>query len=144
SVELFKRCAADYERLGAAVNCAEAQLEGVLAAVRTETPNTQELAEEVARARARLADSPAHRALVGLAAARVALVAGDDDRARLLLAGALSSAQEASQRDWIWRVLEARAELEEAAGQGVTARRDRLEAVTVLEEIGARLSRDLR
>src|SRR5204863_1638666 len=55
-----------------------------------------------------------------------------------------AAAKEAGQRDWIWRTLEARSEIEEVSGQPVSARRDREEALAVLEEIAARLPRDLR
>ncbi|HEX6766903.1 MAG TPA: sigma-54-dependent Fis family transcriptional regulator, partial [Polyangiaceae bacterium] len=44
----------------------------------------------------------------------------------------------------VWRALEARAVLEEEGGQPLLARRDREEALAVLENIGARLPRDLR
>ncbi len=144
AVALFARCAEAYVDLGMASSAAEAELEGVLAAVHVEGVNVLELTSRVNRARASLGDSEAHGALVSLAAARVAMVGGDEEHARGLLATALAAARGADQRDWIWRVLETRAELEEGAGQHVTARRDRLEAVTILEEIGAGLSRDLR
>ena len=55
-----------------------------------------------------------------------------------------SAAREAGQKEWVWRALEARASLEEEGGQPLLARRDREEALAVLEDIGARLPRDLR
>jgi transcriptional regulator with GAF, ATPase, and Fis domain len=76
--------------------------------------------------------------------ARTAAVAGDEVEARARLEDALSASREAGQREWLWRTLEARAELEESGGQPLLARRDREEAVAVLEDIGARLPRDLR
>ena len=52
--------------------------------------------------------------------------------------------KKATQRDWVFRALEARSEIEEASGQSVSARRDREEALAILEEIAADLPRDLR
>src|SRR6478735_1662197 len=66
------------------------------------------------------------------------------DAAEARLEGVLAAVRAAAQKDWVWRALEARAELEEAGGQPLLARRDREEALAVLEEIGARLPRDLR
>ena len=76
--------------------------------------------------------------------ARWTIWRGTKSAARDRLEQALAAAREAGQREWIWRALEARAELEEAGGQPLLARRDREEALAVLEEIGARLPRDLR
>ena len=57
---------------------------------------------------------------------------------------ALGAARETRQKEWVWSALEARAELEDAGGQPLLARRDREEALATLEGIGARLPRDLR
>jgi transcriptional regulator with GAF, ATPase, and Fis domain/predicted Ser/Thr protein kinase len=140
----YEASASAYEALGRCVDAAEARLEGVLAAVRLRHPNANELRERLDRARAELRDTAAHRPLLLLAAARVASVAGDEAEARARLSEALVAARESGQREWTWRALENRAELEELGGQPHLARRDREEAVVVLEEIGARLPRDLR
>ncbi|HEX2733435.1 MAG TPA: sigma 54-interacting transcriptional regulator, partial [Polyangiaceae bacterium] len=144
AVRLYQECASAYEKLGSAVDGAEARLEGVLVAVLASDPDVPAMTEELARAKAQLGETLAHRALVHLAAAKVALVAGADSEARDLLDLGVTAAREADQRDWIWRLLAARAEHEERNGQTLMARRDRTEAVTVLEEIAARLPRDLR
>jgi transcriptional regulator with GAF, ATPase, and Fis domain len=72
------------------------------------------------------------------------LLAGDETLARSRLDEALAAARDSKEREWVWRALEARAELEEAGGQPLLARRDREEALATLEGIGARLPRDLR
>ena len=71
-------------------------------------------------------------------------VARDETAARQSLDAAIAAAREAGQREWVWRALESRGEIAEAAGQSISARRDREDALAVLEEIGARLPRDLR
>lgn len=144
AVRLYESCAAAYEALGQAIDAAEARLEGVLVASRAERPDLAELRRQVESARRTLGDAPAHRPLLLLAQARVAALAGDDLAAQGHVDAALSAAREATQREWVWRSLEARAQLGEQAGQPLTARRDREEALAVLEQIGARLPRDLR
>ncbi|HEY3234820.1 MAG TPA: sigma 54-interacting transcriptional regulator [Polyangiaceae bacterium] len=140
----FEACAAAYEALGRNMDAAESRLEGVLLATRSAKPDTVELKKQLERARAELAESPAHRPLFSLASARVEWLCGAEQSARTLVDEALSFAREAGQREWVWRALESRAELSEAGGQSVAARRDREEALAVLEDIGARLPRDLR
>jgi serine/threonine-protein kinase PknK len=144
AVEAYKRCAVAFETIGSGVDGAEARLEGVLAATQMAAPDVAELEQEVSRAKAQLGEGLVHGALVHLASARVRVCAGDEASARTLLDQGVAAAKEAGQRDWVWRILAARAELEEEAGQQLMARRDRVEAVTMLEEIGARLPRDLR
>ncbi len=144
AVALYEESAAGYEALGRGVDSAEARLEGVLAAARLPRPELAPLRERVELARRSLGDTPAHRPLLLLASASVAQIAGDEVVARGRLDDALRAARESGQREWCWRTLEARAELEELGGQPTLARRDRDEAVALLEEIGARLPRDLR
>jgi transcriptional regulator with GAF, ATPase, and Fis domain len=144
AVEAYRRCAAAFEAIGSGVDGAEARLEGVLAATQVEPVDVGALRAEIDQAKGQLGDGAAHRHLVLLAEARVLLAAGRELEARESLDRGLEAAKESQQRDWVWRILAARAELEEAAGQKLMARRDRVEAVTVLEEIGARLPRDLR
>ncbi|MGC4089989.1 MAG: sigma 54-interacting transcriptional regulator [Polyangiaceae bacterium] len=144
AVREYEATAREYEALGLAVEAAEARLEGVLAGVRQTEPDTIELRRSFELARTGLTDTKAHRPLLLLAAAGLAAAVGDELEARSRLDEALLAAREASQREWLWRALAARAELEESGGQPLLARRDREEAVAVLEEIGARLPRDLR
>lgn len=144
AVALYLECASAYAALGRRVDAAEARLECVLVGARAMSPDVAGLREQLELARVALADGPAHRPLAHLAGARVAWLARDEGAARRELDAALEAARGAGQREWIWRALETRAELAEAAGQSVAARRDREEALSVLEAIGARLPRDLR
>ena len=74
----------------------------------------------------------------------MAAILGDEVGAREAYDEALETARASGQKDWIWRALDARAQLEQAAGAPVRARRDREAALAVLEEIAERLPRDLR
>jgi transcriptional regulator with GAF, ATPase, and Fis domain len=140
----YSGCADAFHELGLGVDAAEARLEGVLVLTRSDRPDLAALGPVIARAEEELAGSGAHRSLLCLARASVAWAAGDEAVARRELEQALVAAREANQREWIWRTLEARSEIEESSGQPISARRDREEALTVLEEIAARLPRDLR
>ncbi len=144
AVALFDARAEANEKLGHGVDAAEAWLEAVLTSARAGQVDLAALRKRVVRAREALGDAPAHKALALLAAARVAELAGDERAARSAFDGAIDAARECGQKEWIWRALEARAELEEQGGQPLLARRDREEALAVLEDIGARLPRDLR
>ncbi|HLV20388.1 MAG TPA: sigma 54-interacting transcriptional regulator, partial [Polyangiaceae bacterium] len=141
---LYDACAAAYDELGRAMDAAEARLEAVLLGVRRPDADLARLRAQAERARAELGDETAHRPLLLLASARLEAAAGDEAAARSLVDEALAAARGSSQREWVWRALEARAELAQAAGQAVSARRDREEALAILESIGARLPRDLR
>lgn len=144
AVSSFEASAVHYDKLGREHDAAEARLEGVLIGSRAGTPDVAALRKRVEHARAQLGDSVAHRPLAHLASGRIAWLAGDEEAARKQTDAALEASREAGQREWVWRALEARAELEEVGGQPTRARRDREEALAVLEEIGARLPRDLR
>ncbi|HVU04628.1 MAG TPA: sigma 54-interacting transcriptional regulator [Polyangiaceae bacterium] len=140
----YAECAEAYDALGLSEASAEARLEGVVVAARSDRADSHALSDAVQRAVQVLGDGTAHRPLLALARASVATAAGDEVAARKELDLALSLARETGQRDFVWRALERRAEVEDAAGQAVSARRDREEALAVLEEIAARLPRDLR
>jgi serine/threonine-protein kinase PknK len=140
----FIGCSEAYAELGRGLDAAEARLEGVLVATRMPHASPSELRRDLDRAEALLKDAPAHRPLLLLAQGRVASLLGDELAAREKLDASLTAARSAQQREWLWRALEARAEVEERGGQSLLARRDREEALAVLEEIGARLPRDLR
>ncbi len=144
AIEAYRQCAEAFEKLGSGVDGAEARLESVLVSAAASKPDIDALRAEVERAKSQLADGSAHRALVLLATARVELASGNETGARETLQEGIKAAREAGQKEWIWRLLAVRAELEERSGQRMMARRDRTEAVTVLEEIAARLPRDLR
>ncbi len=144
AAELFDQCADAFESIGHGVDAAEARFEALLASARSGSPDLAAQRKRLTKARAALGEAPAHKPLFLLATARVADLAGDEVGAREGFDAAIAAAREAGQKDWIWRALEARAELEELGGQPLLARRDREEALAVLEGIGARLPRDLR
>jgi transcriptional regulator with GAF, ATPase, and Fis domain len=144
AVAAYTECANAYRDLGRGVDAAEAQLEGVLVAARREQPDITALTATIAQAEADLGGSPAHKHRLYLAKASVAWAANDEAAARRELDRALVAAREAGQREWVWHTLEARSEIEEYSGQPVSARRDREEALATLEDIAARLPRDLR
>ncbi|HWZ93303.1 MAG TPA: sigma 54-interacting transcriptional regulator, partial [Polyangiaceae bacterium] len=144
AVQKYEACAEAFDALGRGIDAAEARLEAVLAAARAPHPDLARLRSSLARAESELGDASAHRSRRLLAAACVKNLSGDELGARANLDAALQAARVTAQKDWVWRTLEARAELEEAGGQPLLARRDREEALAVLEEIGARLPRDLR
>ncbi len=141
---LYQATSDAYEAMGRALDEAEARLERVLFAASLPASLAADLGEEIALAEQRLGDSTAHRALLALAKGRAAQARGEEERARAAFDEAFESAKSAGQKDWMWRALDARAELSIAAGQPLLGRRDREAALAVLEEIASRLPRDLR
>ncbi|WP_438007727.1 sigma 54-interacting transcriptional regulator [Sorangium sp. So ce321] len=141
---LCLECAEAYEAMGRRVDGVEARLERVLFAVARAGADPRVLGEEIDVAAERLGTTGAHRALLALARGRVAALARDERQARAAYDEALDAARAAGQRDWIWRALEARAQLEAERGHVIRARHDREEALITLEEIASKLPRDLR
>ncbi|XXX77750.1 sigma 54-interacting transcriptional regulator [Sorangium sp. So ce134] len=141
---LCLECAEAYEAMGRRIDGVEARLERVLFAVARPGADPRALGEEIDVAAERLGTTGAHRALLALARGRVAALARDEWRARAAYDEALEAARAAGQRDWIWRALEARAQLETERGHLIRARHDREEALITLEEIASKLPRDLR
>jgi serine/threonine-protein kinase PknK len=82
--------------------------------------------------------------LLCLAEARALAFRGENERAEARAGEAKTLSLETGQREWAWRALSLEAELLEQAGRHTRARRARLEATEILEEIGARLPGDLR
>lgn len=144
AIRYFRESAEEWESQGSGIRGADARLEAVLTAAKLPGANARELAAEVDRAKSQLGEMGTHRHAVALATAKVALVAGNEAAARIAFDEALQAARENQRKDWEWRILAERAELEEYCGQKLTARRDRIEAVTVLEQIASKLPRDLR
>lgn len=144
AIRCFRESALEWEAQGSGIRGAELRIEAILLAARQPDANVTELSAEVAQAKVQLADTQAHRHSVALATAKVAIAAGDEAGARAAFDEGLAAARETHQKDWEWRILAERAELEEGCGQRLTARRDRIDAVTVLEQIATRLPRDLR
>jgi transcriptional regulator with GAF, ATPase, and Fis domain/predicted Ser/Thr protein kinase len=144
AVERYEACAKAYEQLGRQIEAADALLEGVLVACRAPQPSIEKLRVHLEHARGLLGNSTAHRTMLTLAIGRVSAVAGDESAARTSIDQAIEAARTNRQKEWLWRALEARAELEEQLGRRLRARRDREDALSVLEEIGSELPRDLR
>ncbi|HMA93161.1 MAG TPA: GAF domain-containing protein, partial [Polyangiaceae bacterium] len=144
AVERYGACAAAYEQLSRNADAAEAMLEGVLVAARAPTADPGELRVRLERAKALLDDSQAHRHLVLLAEGRLRTISGEESAARTSIDQAIACARERNQKEWVWRALEARSDLELRLGRRLRARRDREEALAVVEEIGAELPPDLR
>jgi serine/threonine-protein kinase PknK len=140
----YRRCAQAFTDLGYGEAAAEARLYAVLLTPLEGHVDLDALRQETRLSNEQIGDSALHRPLFFLAEARLDRVAKDDAAARAHLEQALSQARETKQPEWVWRALEARAELEAAHGQVMMAQRDREAAVLVLEEIAARLPQDLR
>jgi DNA-binding NtrC family response regulator len=136
-----------YRALGRSVDEAEARLERVVwltSGPAVDPAHGAALGPEIARSVGLLAGATAHRALLLLARGRVSALTGDAAGAGAAYDEGLEAARTSGQKEWVWRLLEARAQLAVEAGQSVKARRDREAAVAVLEEIAERLPRDLR
>ncbi len=142
--DLFKQCAQAYQSLGREADAAEASLEAVLVAARAQKADTSQLRAEIERVRSRLGDSKVHRTLLSLAEGRVAFLAGSEESARHAVEASVQSARDSNHKEWLWRALEAQADLEQAAGGLLRARHFREEALGLLEEMAASLPRDLR
>jgi serine/threonine-protein kinase PknK len=141
---LCRECAEAWGEMGRSVDEAEARLERVLIAVQREGADPSELGREIQRALVRLGSAAAHRALLALARGKVAELRGEEAPARASFDEALASARASGQKDWVWRALEARAQLEIDVGQPLKGKQDREAALAVLEDIASRLPRDLR
>ncbi len=140
----YRECADAFHQLGQGEAAAEARLSAVLLTPLEDNADLEALSLELALSGEQVGESPTHRPLLFLAQARLARLDKDDVKARAQLEKALAEAKLTEQPEWVWRTLEARAELEAADGQLLTAQRDREAALLVLEEIAARLPQDLR
>jgi serine/threonine-protein kinase PknK len=141
---MYRECARSFTDLGLGEAAAEARLYAVLLTPPDGDVDLDALNQEARLSREQIGDSPIHRPLYYLAQARLDRIGKSDALARSHLEQALSEARDTKQPEWVWRTLEARAELEAADGQLLMAQRDREAAILVLEEIAARLPQDLR
>jgi serine/threonine-protein kinase PknK len=144
SALLYDRCAKAYDELSRRQDAAEARIEAVLLAARQDDAKPAELRGQLDRAATDLGDGQAHRAPLLIARAAVAELSKEWDEARALLSEALTAAEEANQREWVWRALDVRSRLESEVGRTLAARRDIEAALSVLEDIGSHLPKDLR
>ncbi|HRI63359.1 MAG TPA: protein kinase, partial [Polyangium sp.] len=141
---LCAACADAWEALGRGEDAAEARLERVVVGATVRGADARVLDAEIDRAATALGGGAAHRPLLLLARARVAVLRGDERAAGAAFDEALEVARSSGQRDFVVRVLDARAMLHEDGGKPMLARRDREAAVEVLEGIASLLPRDLR
>lgn len=137
-------CADAWEALGRLEDAAEARLERVIVGAMVQGAEARILDAEIDRAAVALGGGAAHRPLLFLARARVAVLRGDERAAATAYDEALEAARGSGQRDFVVRVLDARAMLHDEGGKPMLARRDREAAVEVLEQIASLLPRDLR
>jgi serine/threonine-protein kinase PknK len=146
---LCRACAEEYKRLARPVDAAEAVLEGMFATFArlggpAASSDLSELRARATHAAELLDKSPAHRAALELARAKIAVLAGDTTLALASFERSIKSAESSGKRDWLARAYQARSALLIDEGQRLAARKDREAALGVLEEIAARLPRDLR
>jgi serine/threonine-protein kinase PknK len=126
--KLCGACADAWEALGRLEDAAEARLERVIVGSAVQGADARLLEAEIDRAALALGGGSAHRPLLLLARARVAALRGDERAAATAYGEALEVARESGHRDFVVRVLDARALLH----------------VEVLEQIASSLPRDLR
>ncbi len=146
---LCAACAEAYLHLARPVDAGEALIEGLFATFGRIGPSASadELADLQARAdRAAelVGESSAHRAALELARAKIAVLSRSSLAALGAFERSIKAADASGKRDWLARALAERAAFSLEEGQRVAARRDREAALGVLEEIAARLPRDLR
>lgn len=142
--EHYRACASAYHALGCGRDGAEATLEGVLLSLRRSDGDLADLRLQLEAARSSLGDSTAHRPLLLVVEGLLFLSAGDESSARKSLDEAVALARASHQKEWLWRALEARNDLEMRVGRRMNARRDREDALATLEEIALALPPDLR
>jgi serine/threonine-protein kinase PknK len=134
-----------YEAASRLLDGAEARLEGMLVRLAGPDADLLALATDFERLRKRLDGGfQEHEALAALVQGSLALARGDDAAARASFDEALDRATRAGQREWAWRALDGRARLAASQGAHALARRDTEAALAMLEEIAAKLPRDLR
>ncbi len=140
AITLYAECEAAWSELGRRRDAAEAALEGASVCLRA----GRAVEDRVERARALLGESADSSPLLKLVEARVALASGDELGAEAACREARAAAERGGHREELWRASELEADLEERAGRSRRARQARERALEVLEDISARLPRDLR
>lgn len=141
---LFSDSAAAYRALGRHLDAQEAELESILAAVRVAQVDFSGLRARVEAVRHQLCEQSALTPLLWLADGRVSLAMGNETAARSALETAEKEARSCGHKDWLWRALDALADLEQCIGGLLRARQLRESALELLEDMASSLPRDLR
>jgi transcriptional regulator with GAF, ATPase, and Fis domain/serine/threonine protein kinase len=143
---LYVACAEARAAQGRVLDAMEAHLEGLLVRVKTPGATAAGLSHELDALKARVKDGGflEHQALADLVEGTIATTWGSEGPARAAFDRALDSARRAGRKEWAWRTLDARARLLSTQGSMALARRDVDDALAILEEIAAKLPRDLR
>lgn len=147
AADLYEACAREYETAGRIHEAEEAFLASVLARAASGNGEPRFLLGVLqAKRKASKAKGEAHEhdAIAMLAEGTLYLALGEEGLAKSALDGALSAARSAGRSEWIWQTLEARARLADTQGASQLARRDREEAMAILEETATKLPKDLR
>lgn len=151
---LFDLCADAYDAIGRPRDAAEARLEAILNRLASDRRDATEerrsetamMAAAVVKMRERLGEGGfgEHEGLARMVEGELALARGDEAAARVALDDAYAQSMKAGQREWAWRALDARARVSAMQGSAALAKRDTEAALLLLEEIAAKLPRDLR
>ena len=145
--EKYVACAKAYEALGRPLDAAEARLEALLLASKEPNADAPKLLRELDDLRAHV-DAEAgfgeHEALASIVKASCSTVLGDEVAAKSALDAAYERAKRDGKHELGWRALDARGALALSQGSTATARRDTEAALAMLEEVAAKLPRDLR
>ncbi len=143
---LYSACAEARAGQGRVLDAMEAHLEGLLVRVKAPGVTAASLGRELDALKEQVKDGGflEHQALADLVEGTIAMAWGEEASARAAFDRALDSARRAGRKEWIWRTLDARARLLSTQGSMALARRDVDDALGILEEIAAKLPRDLR
>ncbi len=145
AVNQFEAAARAWDAQSCPLDALELRIEAILIELASGERSTSGMRERLDQlGRTNGGELGEHRASWLIACAKLARVSGDDERARKALDDALEVAREAQLREWVWQALDARASLFASQGAAALARRDATEALGTLEEVAARLPRDLR
>jgi transcriptional regulator with GAF, ATPase, and Fis domain len=146
AARLYEETARAWQTQGRTHDAAESRLEGLLARARAGASAPHDLTRELDTIRGAAGEGGLgeHEALAQLVAGAIAQAQGSEDVARRALNASIEAAQQAGRREWAWQAFDARARLGALQGAMATARRDTEAALAILEEIAAKLPRDLR
>ncbi len=143
----YAACANAYDALGRPLDAAEARLESFLLSSKEPNADARALLGEVDALRERMDPKTGfaeHEALASIVRASCFTVLGDEVAAKSALDAAYEKAKADAKHELGWRALEARGALALSQGSTATARRDTEAALAMLEEVAAKLPRDLR